>query len=172
MRYADYALGRLFAEAPQHPWFDNTLFVIVADHDARVYGRAQVPVRHYRIPLLVYAPGRLAPGTVETTASQIDIAPTVLGLLGLPYTAPFYGEDVVHARAGQSHPLLLNHNHDVALLEGDRLVVLGLNKSAATFRYDAADDSLEALPEDRGLTDLASAYYQTAFDLFKSHAYQ
>jgi phosphoglycerol transferase MdoB-like AlkP superfamily enzyme len=170
--YADYALGRLFAMAPQHAWFENTLFVIVADHDARVYGRAQVPVKRYRIPLLIYGPGRVAPGTVETPASQMDIAPTVLGLLGFPYTAPFYGEDVLAARAGQSHPILLNHNHDVALLLDDRLVVLGLNRRAKTYRYDAPADRLEALPEDRALTDLATAYYQTAFELFNTHTYQ
>jgi len=172
VRYADYALGRFFELAPQRDWFGNTLFVVVADHDARVYGRDQVPVRRYRIPLLLYAPGRLVPGKVETPTSQIDIAPTVLGRLGLPYAAPFYGEDVLHARAGQPHPILLNHNHDVALLQGDRLVVLGLNKSASSYRYDAAGDRLEALPEDRALTDLATAYYQTAFDLFKSHRYR
>jgi len=172
VRYADYALGRLFEMAPQHAWFDSTLFIIVADHDARVYGRAQVPVSRYRIPLLVFAPGRVAPGTVEAPTSQMDIAPTVLGLLGLSYTAPFYGEDVLGARAGQSHPILLNHNHDVAMLLGDRLVVLGLNRRAATYRYDAAPDRLETLPEDRELTDMATSYYQTAFELFQTHRYQ
>jgi phosphoglycerol transferase MdoB-like AlkP superfamily enzyme len=172
IRYADYALGRLFAMAPQHAWFDNTLFVIVADHDARVYGRAQVPVKHYRIPLLLYAPGRVPPAMVETPTSQMDIAPTVLGLLGLPYTAPFYGEDVLAARAGQFHPILLNHNHDVALLMADQMVVLGLNRRAETYRYDAAADRLEPLPEDRELTDLATAYYQTAFELFKEHRFE
>ena len=172
IRYADYALGRLFEQAPRHPWFDNTLFVIVADHDARVYGRAQVPVNRYRIPLLVYAPGRVAPGAVDAPTSQIDIAPTVLGMLGLPYTAPFYGENVLQARADRPRPILLNHTHDVALLLEDRLVVLGLNKSAATYRYDAAADRLDPLPEDRELIDLATAYYQSAFELFKTHRYQ
>lgn len=172
VRYADYALGRLFEQAPRHPWFDNTLFVVVADHDARVYGRAQVPVNRYRIPLLLYAPGRVAPKAVETPTSQVDIAPTVLGMLGLPYTAPFYGENVLKARADKPRPIPLNHNHDVALLLDDRLVVLGLNKSAATYRYDAAADRLDPLPEDRELTDLATAYYQSAFELFKSHRYQ
>jgi phosphoglycerol transferase MdoB-like AlkP superfamily enzyme len=172
IRYADYALGRLFEQAPRHSWFDNTLFVIVADHDARVYGRAQVPVKRYRIPLLVYAPGRVAPETVETPTSQIDIAPTVLGMLGLPYTAPFYGENVLQTQAGQPRPILLNHNHDVALLLEDRLVVLGLNRRAETYRYDAAADRLDLLPENRELTELATAYYQSAFELFRSHRYQ
>lgn len=172
IRYADYALGRLFAQAPGHPWFGNTLFVVVADHDARVYGRAQVPVKRYRIPLLVYAPGKVAPGVIETPTSQIDIAPTVLGVLGLPYTAPFYGQDVRRVPAGRPRPILLNHNHDVALLEGDRLVVLGLNQAVATFRYDPQTDRQEATAADLGLIDLATAYYQTAFELFSTHRYR
>lgn len=172
IRYADHALGRFFAQAPEHDWFANTVFVVVADHDARVYGRAQVPLKHYRIPLLVYAPGLIAPRVVETPTSQMDIAPTVLGLLGLPYSAPFFGEDVLHLAAGQIHPILVNHNHDVALLAGDRLVVLGLNRAADSYRYDAAADRLEAIGADKGLLDLATAYYQSAFDLFRSRRYQ
>lgn len=172
IRYADHALGQFFAQAPKHDWFNNTVFVVVADHDARVYGRAQVPLNHYRIPLLVYAPGLIAPRVVETPTSQMDIAPTVLGLLGLAYSAPFYGEDVLHLAPGQLHPILVNHNHDVALLSGDRLVVLGLNRASETYRYDAAADRLEPLPEDQGLLDLATAYYQSAFELFQSHRYQ
>jgi phosphoglycerol transferase MdoB-like AlkP superfamily enzyme len=172
VRYADYAIGQFFQEAQSHPWFDNTLFVIVADHDARVYGRAQIPVDHYRIPLLFYAPGRLASGMVDTPISQMDIAPTVLGLLGLPYTAPFYGEDVLHAPPGQERGILINHNHDVGLLEGDRLTVLGLNKETRSFHYEPGQDRLDPVPADGNLVDLATAYYQTAFELFRAHRYR
>ncbi|WP_432823150.1 LTA synthase family protein [Trichloromonas sp.] len=171
VRYADYALGRLFALAPEHDWYDNTLFVVVADHDARVYGRAQVPVERYRIPLLFYAPGRLPAKTVETITSQIDIAPTVLNLLGLSYTAPFYGQNVLNPVAG-ARPLLLNHNHDVAYIDGERMVVLGLQGATDFFRYSADSDSLEPAEADPALADRATAYYQTAFELFKSHRYE
>jgi phosphoglycerol transferase MdoB-like AlkP superfamily enzyme len=170
VRYADYALGQLFDEAPKHPWFANTLFVIVADHDARVYGRAQIPLEHYRIPLLVYAPEKLAAGTVAAPCSQMDIAPTVLGLLGFAYTAPFYGQDVVH-QPDPRHPILLNHNHDVALLSGDRLVVLGLNRQVDTFRCNPDTGNLSPATADPALVDLATAYYQTAFELFRDHRY-
>ncbi|BCR06353.1 sulfatase [Desulfuromonas versatilis] len=172
VRYADYALGRFFDQSPVHPWFENTLFVIVADHCARVYGRAQVPVRNYEIPLLLYAPGRLAAGRIETATSQIDIAPTVLGLLGLPYTAPFYGRDVLAERAGSGRPIMLNHNHDVALFQDERLVVLGLNRQAQVFDYDREQNRQLPAADDPALVDLATAYYQTAFELFKAHRYQ
>jgi len=171
VRYADHALGRLFDEAPDHAWYDDTLFVVVADHDARVYGRAQIPVEHYRIPLLFLAPGRLPAGTVPAAASQLDIAPTVLGLLGLGYTAPFYGQNVLNP-AGVGHPILMNHNHDVAFIENDAMVVLGLQRSKEYYRYEARTDLLAAKPEDPALVDRATAYYQTAFELFSSHRYE
>lgn len=171
VKYADYALGRFMDAAKKHAWYDNTLFVIVADHDARVYGRAQVPVEHYRIPLLFHAPARLSPKVCETAISQMDIAPTVLGLLGLGYTAPFYGQDVLHLPPGADHPILLNHNHDVALLDKGQMVVLGLNQSVDSYSYDAQQKLLIPAPPLAELTDLATAYYQTAFELFKRHGY-
>ena len=83
VRYADYALGYFLREAAKQPWFDDTVFVVVADHGARVYGKAEIPLETYEIPLLIYSPKHLAPRQIDTLMTQIDIAPTVLGLLGL-----------------------------------------------------------------------------------------
>ena len=124
MKYADYALGYFLREAAEQPWFDNTVFVVVADHGARVYGKAEIPLETYEIPLMIYAPRHIAPRQVDTLMTQIDIAPTVLGLLGLPYEAPFFGVDVLHAPANEERIALFSHDHDVAILRGDRLAVL------------------------------------------------
>src|SRR3546814_5408102 len=78
VRYADYALGKFFDAAKMHDWYRNTLFVIVADHGARVYGAADVPLHSYEIPILILAPGHLPPGRSDTLISQLDIAPTVM----------------------------------------------------------------------------------------------
>lgn len=172
IRYADYALGEFFRQARTHAWFDRTLFVVVADHDARVYGRAQVPVNNYRIPLLVYAPAIVKAQRVATATSQIDIAPTILGMLGFEYTAPFYGRDILHSSTSQSQPILLNHNHNVALLDGNDLLVLGLNQDKKQYRYDPLTDRQVSVPVDERILFRSIAYYQTAFDLFRSHRYQ
>jgi len=171
VRYADYALGRFIDQAGKTCWGKNTLFIVVADHDARVYGSELVPMRHYRIPLLMLAPGRLQPRVVQTRIGQMDIAPTVMGLLGLPFTAPFYGQDVLHWPAGKERSILVNHGRDVALLSGRKLVVLGLHKSATVFDYDARTYDIHKAAPDPALVDLATAYYQTAFDLFEFHHY-
>ena len=54
VRYADFALGRFLRDARDHPWFDDTVFVVAADHGARVYGAEQIPLRTYEIPLMIY----------------------------------------------------------------------------------------------------------------------
>ena len=56
VKYADYALGEFFKEAQKRPWFDNTIFVIIADHCAGSAGRSSLPVHRYHIPLFIYAP--------------------------------------------------------------------------------------------------------------------
>jgi phosphoglycerol transferase MdoB-like AlkP superfamily enzyme len=169
VRYADHAIGQFFAEAHDRPWFANTLFVIIADHDSRVYGSAEVPVEHYRIPALLLAPGRLRAGVSDKTFSNMDLAPTVLGLLGLPYSAPFYGADVLDPAVPAERPMLFSHNHEVALYQGDRLSVVGLRKSAESYHY--ADGKSSPAPPDRKMLDLLIAYLQTAYELFQARQY-
>ncbi len=169
--YADYALKDFFGEAEKHQWYKDTLFVIVADHGVRVYGEAQVPLPSYEIPLLIFAPGHIVPRQIRTPISQMDIAPTVLGLLGFPYEAPFFGQDVL-AQNTLSPILLFNHNHDVALFQKDKLEVLGLLKEVNGYHYRLGDSLLESIPDDPQLVDLATAYYQCAFELFKAKLYK
>lgn len=171
VRYADYAQGYFLREAAKHAWFGQTIFIIVADHGARVYGRQEIPLRTYEIPLLFYSPGHLAPRRVDSLMTQIDIAPTLLGLLGLPYTAPWFGQDALNTpEAGRV--AFFSHNHDVAMLRDGELSILGLQKHVLNRRYDAQTDRYEnESPADAALNDLTIAYYQTAYELFKSHQY-
>lgn len=170
IRYADYALGKFIEQSKDHAWFNNTLFVVVADHDARVYGKAQIPLKTYEIPLLIYAPGKVAPGKVETLTSQIDIAPTVLGMLGLPYKASFYGHDVLSPNKNPN-TVVFNHNYDVAILRDNQLTILGMGKKVSSFSYDPKINQQKPIPVDSATADLATAYYQTAYDLFKRHQF-
>lgn len=170
VRYADYALGQFLRAAETHPWFDDTVFVFAADHGARVYGREQIPLKTYEIPLMIYAPKRIRPRRVETLMTQIDVAPTVLGLLGLPYEAPFFGQDVLHTPPDR-RLAFFNHNHDVAVYRDGEIVVFGLKKSVQTFRYDAAADRYRPAPPDPELERLGLAYFQTAYELFETRRY-
>jgi arylsulfatase A-like enzyme len=119
---------------------------------------------------MMYSPKHIVPRRVDGLMTQIDIAPTVLGLLGLPYEAPFFGQDALHApEAGRV--ALFNHNHDVAIYRDGHLVVFGLNKSVETFRYDPKTDRYATAPRDAELERLGVAYFETAYDLFEEKRY-
>lgn len=83
IEYADWSIGRFMDEASRRPWFGNTLFVFVADHGAVMDQRYDLPLSHTHVPLLFYAPGRIAPRMDNRPAMQADIEATVLGLLGI-----------------------------------------------------------------------------------------
>jgi phosphoglycerol transferase MdoB-like AlkP superfamily enzyme len=171
VRYADYAIGRFFEMARAKPWFDDTLFVIVADHGARVYGREDIPIRTYEIPLLLYAPKHIKPGRVETLTSQIDVAPTVLGILDFDYDSTFFGIDVL----SDSHPgrlIPLNHNRDVALFDGRNLIEIGFRKTSAQSVYDPVTRSQTPVAVDPERTKDAIAIFQGAFALYSERRYR
>ncbi len=170
VRYADFALGYFLREAAKHSWFDDTVFVVVADHGARVYGRADIPLKTYEIPMMFYSPRHIRPGVVEQLTTQVDIAPTVLGLLGLPYDAPFFGQDTLRTPP-QDRVAFFNHNYDVALYKDGTLSILGLEKSVKDVVYDRQTDTYHPVSPRPQLNDLAIAYYQTAFELFRTHRY-
>ena len=172
VRYADYALGYFLREAAKQPWFDDTIFVVVADHGARVYGKAEIPLETYEIPLMIYSPKHIAPRQIDTLMTQIDIAPTVLGLLGLEYEAPFFGIDALRERPDNERIALFSHNHDVAILRDNQLVVLGLGKTHQSLTYDPVAKIFKPRADDPELRALGVAYFQTASDLFKTNRYK
>jgi hypothetical protein len=128
--------------------------VIIADHGARVYGKSQIPIRTYEIPCLIWSPKHVKPAEIDELSSQIDLAPTVLRLLGLPYHAPFAGRDIL---ADTPNPpiMLFSHNHDVGLYDGEHLIVLGMQRQVWNYRYDRTADRLITSPHDPNLEKLA-----------------
>ena len=83
------------AKAKQQPWFDNTVFVVLADHCASSAGRVGLPVEKYHIPLFIYSPGHIPSGEIDRLSSQIDLAPTLLSLLNFSYDSFFFGTDIL-----------------------------------------------------------------------------
>jgi len=123
VKYADWALGDFLKRAAGHAWFDNTVFVIVADHQASASGKTDLPLARYRIPLLIYAPKLIPPAHDKRLMAQMDIAPTLLGLLNWSYDSKFLGHDVNRLPPGKEHALISTYQ-TVGYLENDRLVIL------------------------------------------------
>lgn len=168
VKYTDYAIGRFIDQAKQKPWFADTLFVIVADHCASAAGKTQLPVGGYHIPLILYAPALLPPGRVDRLASQIDIPPTLLDILGLPGDDHFFGNSLFHGNPGLERAFISNYQ-ELGYLKNDRLIVLGPKRRVDTYAIDTQGDARPA-PMNERLRDEAVAYYQSAFQAFKQGA--
>ncbi len=166
VKYTDYAIGHFIDQARLKPWFNDTLFVIVADHCASAAGKTKLPVAGYHIPLILYAPALLKPGRDDRLVSQIDIPPTLLDILGLPGDGHFFGQSVFEQK-DQNRRAFISNYQELGYLKNDKLIVLGPKQRIDTFDIDANGDATPAAAEPR-LRDEAIAYYQSAFMAFKS----
>jgi phosphoglycerol transferase MdoB-like AlkP superfamily enzyme len=123
VHYTDKAIGKFLEKAKTKPWFNDTVFVFVADHTASSAGRVALDPDKYHIPLIIYAPGFIKPQRVDTLASQIDLAPTLLGLLNFSYYSKFYGQDLTDAKNIRPRAFISNYQK-MGLLENDTLTIL------------------------------------------------
>ncbi|MCE5326720.1 MAG: LTA synthase family protein [Planctomycetaceae bacterium] len=156
--YADYAIGQFIERARGKNWFDNTIFVIVADHCASSAGKMAVPIDHHRIPLLIYAPKLVKPQRVSKLAGQMDVAPTLLGLMNWSYQSKFFGRDVLRPGPGRA---MLGNYQKVGLLQGNEFLLLLPKKGAVSYTYDAQGQH-EAGAMSKQLLQNTVSYYQSA----------
>lgn len=163
VKYTDWAIGDFVERARSKPWFDNTLFIFVADHTHRGRGKMDLPPRNYLIPMVIWAPGKIAARQIDQIASQIDVAPTVLGLMNFGYESRFFGSDILAPGAPQ-RALLANYQTVGWYQDG---MVIELKPNARTRVVDA-ESGLE-LPGDARSTQLtneAISFYQIASEAF------
>ncbi len=175
VRYADWAIGRFFRAAREKSFFDHTLFVVMGDHGARVYGAAAIPLASYQVPILFFAPGAIPAGArIDTLASSLDIPPTILATLGLAYPSRFFGHDLFHVRPENGRALVV-HNGDIALMRGGQIAILGLGQRITVFDVERLSGDFHLADENAAqsaaLVDDAITYFQSADRLVKNGGY-
>ena len=175
VKYADYALGRFFRQVKAESFWTNTIFVVVADHGARVYGSQNIPIGSYEIPLLITGPAAVkTPSRPGQLGCSLDVSPTVLGLIGRPYQTLFFGRDLLKGPPAEGRALM-NHNRDIGLLGRDRLVVLGLMKTDQFYAGDPKAVNMMPLANpaaaDFSLEQDAIALFEVADDLYMHQRY-
>ena len=90
IRYTDMAIGRFFDTASRQPWFKNTIFVLTSDHTNQSdHPEYQTDLGGFCSPIIIYDPSQPEGRIEDKVAQQIDILPTILGLLG--YQKPYFG---------------------------------------------------------------------------------
>lgn len=153
VKYTDYAIGKLIEKAKERPWFDDTVFVIIADHTAGSAGKSDIVPSKYHIPLIIHAPKHIAAAKIDKLASQIDLAPTLFALLGFSYDSKFIGQNILDPSAKPR--AFISNYQQVGYVAGDNLVILKPNRVVG---YTEGNEPL--LREQ--LLDEATAFFQGA----------
>lgn len=138
VRYADWAIGDFFRKAQQSSYWENTVFLIVADHDSRVGGASLVPVRHFHIPALIL--GATIPAAQDDRIiSQIDLPPTLLSLIGIDGLHPMIGKDLCNqfAQPEDKGRAMMQYNENYGYLKGNQLLVLAPHHAPEQYHYCA-----------------------------------
>jgi len=173
VKYTDWAIHNFLEEAKKKPWFDDTLFVIVADHNASVAGKISLPPNKYIIPALFYAPKMLPPQKIELMSSQIDLPPTILAMLGIKTKGVFFGQNLLGDNP-EPRAYLVNYQELGYLTptpDGQRhLTLLGPKKRLENYSVNS-DGDLTKVPGDKGRDDKAVALFQRVDEVFNGGKY-
>jgi len=145
-RYADWAIGEFFRQARGAEYFKKTIFVMVSDHGRDFMPGRTIDVPGYHIPCVIYAPGIVPQRKISTTASQADIAPTVMSLLGGQFEHCFMGRDLLHV-PGDDGFATLCHSDYVAMVHNDLALVIPPQCEPMLYRIHGYDQ--EPVPADQ-----------------------
>ena len=170
VKYTDYAIHKFLIAASSKPWFGSTVFIIVADHCAGSAGSVALPVTGYHIPLLIYAPKLIPPQNFTGLSTQVDIAPTLLGLLHFNYRSKFFGQDVLHTSPEKRRAFISTYQ-GLGYLQNGRLVIQSPVKKTEEFVPDFATGNAVAVTPTDSITKKAIAFYQCASWLLNHKKY-
>ncbi|PTQ88913.1 LTA synthase family protein [Agitococcus lubricus] len=162
VKYTDWAIANFIKEARKKPWFDNTVFVISADHCAGSAGKTAVPVERYHIPLIIYAPKHVKPQIVDHIVSQMDVPPTILGLLNMDYTSRFLGRDMLRVPENMAQRALIATYQRMGLYQDNQLVILSPQQQVEIHRDPLNKDEILPASANPDVSNQAISYYQGA----------
>lgn len=167
IKYADYAIGLFIEQAKKEAYYNDTVFVIVADHNIRVRGSDMLPVKLYHIPGMILG-GGIEAKKIDRLTTQPDVLATALDLTGQNLTYPILGRSVF---SDQKKDLsLMQFNDTYAFRIGDKVAVLRPEKEALTFIY--RDEKMLPAEHDKELETNALAFILTMNHLYEKHLFK
>ncbi len=172
--YTDYCFKKLIENAKKESWFNNTIFAFVGDHGvegetAAIYPNAweKGALSDEHVPLLFYAPQLLTPETINNVVSQIDILPTIAGMVHQPYLNTTLGRDVLNSKGRKDAAFIIHHDEgNIGVVTDDYYFVKNLRINKETLMpINSNSLSINEKEQDslkENLSKLTSAIYETA----------
>jgi len=167
VKYADFAIGRLFELAKKESYYKDTVFVVVADHNVRVYGDDLVPVNMFHIPALIVSDGIKAQ-KINTLTTQPDVLATALDMIGVDLTYPILGHSIYSDKKQEVALMMFNDNF--ALRDHEKVAIIQPNKEALTFTYE--NDHLKPSPHNKELERDALAFVTVMDDMYNKKLFR
>ena len=172
--YTDYCFKKLIENAKRQPWFNNTIFAFVGDHGVEGETSALYPnawekgaLSDEHVPLLFYAPELLNPQARHEVVSQIDILPTLAGMVHQSYTNTTLGRDLLNEKGKMNAAFIIHHDEgNIGLVTDDYYFVKNLRITKESLMPIKSNSlSLDSHQQDsvkKNLSTLTSAIYETA----------
>jgi phosphoglycerol transferase MdoB-like AlkP superfamily enzyme len=169
IKYADYAIGLFFELAKKERYFENTIFLVVADHNSHVRGNEHVPVSKFHIPGLLIGP-QVPRTALASIASQIDLLPTILHFTGLTTEHPLVGRNLMQIPEGDPGRAFMQYASNNAYRVGDSIVINRPFLPPEQFHYQ--NEKLVPMPLDPELAKDALAYAHLPWILYSEQRYR
>ena len=171
MKYADFSIGKFFELAKKEAYFQNTIFIVIADHNTRTYGKNLVPINKFHIPALIIAPNVKKGTTYDNLASQMDIPSTVLALSGITTNSTMPGRNLIKLPKGiKGRTIMLFHETYAFRVEND-VIIMNPNAKPLQFKVKS-DTELIPTPLDKELAKDALAHIVASSNLYKGRKYR
>ena len=171
VKYTDYAIGKFLEEAKSKPWFANTIFIVVADHCHGSAGKVELDVTKYHIPCIIWNPQLIQPRVVKMLCSQVDVMPTIFGMMNWSYTTSFYGQDIFSPGYDKSERRAFVSNYQkIAVITEDSLALLKPKQEITLGRVNLRKGTLTPGDDDdlKSRLDNAISFYQAASWQFRN----
>ncbi len=144
-RFMDHSLGNFFELARKEDYFKNTVFVMFGDHGLPGFpshfpkGMGKHQLVQHQVPLLIYAPGLIkTPKEIDAISSELDLMPTIAGLLGRPYLNTTLGRDILEERRHKRFAFILipyQNPPPVGLLDEEFYFLVDTDRKKKLYRY-------------------------------------
>jgi phosphoglycerol transferase MdoB-like AlkP superfamily enzyme len=151
--YSDWAIGQLISALREQPVFDSTIFVFTSDHCDRQSSQYYLSPETFHIPLLIYAPGIIGDSSriITMTAGQVDILPTIIGILGLDTELYSWGRDVLNIKDNDPGYAVIVAGERLGLIEGQEFFVHWVGALKKMYNLNdtpfLSKDYIDSLPE-------------------------
>jgi phosphoglycerol transferase MdoB-like AlkP superfamily enzyme len=134
VEYADWSIGQFLHQASNTSWFKNTVFVLIADHGLSMGHTYDMPLSFHETPLIFYSPEKIKEAKqFDQLAGQIDVAPTLLGLLNISYTNNTAGIDLLR----EERPFMYFCADDrIGCLDKEYYLILRKNGKETLYAYE------------------------------------